>query len=140
MQLDDKPDSWAAEINTDWGLLATPKVDLLGFTDRASLPISARLGRDFYRDGAPHVELGLHNPIVALALLAVSLATGAPVQIKRREAGGLSAALPIRFRDGREVAHQAQARVELDATLQRVGRGLRLDVHELNPVLRLSQL
>lgn len=139
MQLDDNKDSWAVEVNTDWALLCTPTVELLPFTDRLSLPVNLRVGKDFYNEGRPHVEVGIENPVIALTLVLASLAAKAPISIKRKEAGGLAVAVPLTFKNGRTVPHEGQARAEVDATVQRRGRGLHLDFHQLNAVLRMRQ-
>ena len=70
---------------------------------------------------------------------ACAQASKKPIVIKRKECGALVAALPLRFKNGREVPHQAQGRAEVDATLQRAGRGVHLAFHQVNAVLRLRQ-
>ena len=140
MQVDgEKPDGWAVEVNTDWAVLCTPKVDLIPFTDRVSLPVDLRLGRDFYNNDAPHVEVGLHNSKVALGLLVVALVTKHPIHVKRKEAGGFSASMPVKFGDGNKVPHHLQTKAEVDATLERNDNGLKLTFHQLNALLRLRQ-
>ncbi len=141
MQLDDCANGgWAVEVNTDWAVVQTPRVDLLGFTDAASLPVDLRLGTDFYAGDAPHVEIGIHNGKVTLALLAVSLATGAPIRIKRKEVGGWAVGVPVRFKGAAApVDHTLNTKAEVDATLQRQGRGVKLAFHQLNALLRLRQ-
>ena len=140
LDLADRLEGWAVEANTDMAVVCTPQIDLIPFTDKLSLPIDARLGRDWFNGGQPHIEVGIHNAGVAACLVAVSLATNQPVHLKRKETGGFSVSLPIRFKDGSEVAHTAAARAEIDASLQRrEGRGLELEIHQLNAVLRLRQ-
>ena len=55
------------------------------------------------------MELGVQNPYVALALLAASLAARAPIHVRRREAGGLAFAAPMRLKGGGEVAMVSSA-------------------------------
>ena len=42
-----------------------------------------------------------------------------PIHIKRKETGGLSVAVPLLFKDGRQAMQQLQPRLEVDATLER---------------------
>lgn len=137
-----KEESWAIEVNTDRALLCTPRVDLASFTDRFDLPIDARVGRDFLKDGTskPHFEFGLHNPYAAGALLVVALVAQLPVHIRRRETGGLAFDMPIKVGEDKTVPHTGQARAEIDATIDRKeGFDIQVKVRELNAVLRLRQ-
>jgi hypothetical protein len=110
LQLTADPASWALECNSDWTVLATPAVDCLGWTrGRAALKVDGKFGTDHYLGGAPHVEVGVQNPYVALALLAASLAARAPIHVRRREAGGLAFAAPLRFKGAGEVAMVSSA-------------------------------
>lgn len=137
-----KEDGWAVEVCTDRAVVCTPRVDLLGFTDRMDLPVDARVGRDFLKDGStkPHFEFGMHNPYAAAVLLVGALAARLPVHIRRRETGGVSFALPIKYKDGKTWDNTAQARAEIDATIDRgEGFDVKMKVRELNAVLRLRQ-
>lgn len=136
------PEGWAAVVNSDLAVVCTPKLDLIPFTDRISLPVSARVGRDWFTDrvhGAPHMDLSIHNPFVAAVLAVVALAAKKPIHLERKEVGGLCLSVPITFKDGRQVPHSLQSRAEVDASLQAHGRGLTLNLHQLNAVLRLKQ-
>lgn len=103
--------------------------------------MSARIGTDFYPggDGQPHFEVGLHNPTVALGLLAAMLYLEKPVQIKRKEVGGFSVAVPMTFKSGKEVPHTLQQKIGMDATVSRKGRSLKIDFQELNAILCMRQ-
>jgi hypothetical protein len=133
-----KEDSWAVEVNTDWGVVYTPKFDIVPFTDKISIPIDLCLGRDFYKDGAPHIGVGMHNSKVGLLLLAATLLARQPIRIERKEAGGVYVKMPIQFRDGAKVAHTLQTKAEIDATLN-LQEEVKLKFHEINPILRLRQ-
>jgi hypothetical protein len=133
-----KEDSWAVEVNTDWGVVYTPRFDIIPFTDKLSIPIDLCLGKDFYKDGAPHVGVGMHNTKVGLLLLAANLLARQPVRIERKETGGFYMKMPLQFRDGSKVAHTLQTRAEIDATLN-LQEAVKLKFHEINPILRLRQ-
>lgn len=135
----EKSNGWAVEANTDWAVLCTPRIDIIPFTDKISLPVDARIGRDWYEGGSPHIEVGIHNAVVALALGIIALASKHPIHLKRKEMGGFYASMPMKFRNGAEVPHTLQQRAEIDASLRRDDRGLQLDLHQLNAVLRLRQ-
>lgn len=139
LKLDDKEDSWAVDINTDWAHVITPTVDLIPFTNKFSLPVSATLGKNFFTDDAPHFEVGIHNTAVALALLAVSLAAGQKLNLQRKELALFSVGFPVKYRNGLSVPSSLQENVEVDACLGRRGWGLGLDITGLNAVLRLKQ-
>lgn len=131
-------DSWAVEVNTDWGVVYTPKFDLIPFTDKISIPIDLCLGKDFYRDGAPHVGVGMHNAKVGLLLLAATVIARQPIRVERKEAGGFYMSMPIQFKDGRKVPHTLQTKAEVDATLN-LKEEVKLNFHEINAILRLRQ-
>ena len=132
-------DSWAVEINSDWAVLCTPKVELLPFTDKFSLPVDLRIGKDFFNGDKPHVEVGLHNGKVAMALLVLSLVKKLPISVKRKEVGGFSVGVPIKFRDGQQVPHTLLGNTQIDATLNRTDHGLKLQFQQLSALLRLRQ-
>jgi len=132
-----KEDSWAVEVNTDWGVLYTPKFGIIPFTDKLSIPIDLCLGKDFYKNGAPHVGVGMHNAKVGLLLLAATLIARQPIRVERKETGGFYMKMPIQFRDGAKVAHTLQSRAEVDATLNI--KEMELNFHKINAILRLRQ-
>ncbi len=119
-------------------MVYTPKFDIVPFTDKISIPIGLCLGRDFYKDGAPHIGVGMHNSKVGLLLLAATLLARQPIRIERKEAGGVYVKMPIHFRDGAKVAHTLQTKAEIDATLN-LQEEVKLKFHEINPILRLRQ-
>jgi hypothetical protein len=135
-----KEDSWAVEVNTDWGVLYTPTFDIIPkpFSDKLSIPIDLCLGKDFYKNGAPHVGVGMHNGKVGLLLLAATLIARQPIRVERKEAGGFYIKMPIQFRDGANVPHTLQSKAEIDATLN-VKEEVKLTFHEINAILRLRQ-
>jgi hypothetical protein len=133
-----KEDSWAVEVNTDWGVVYTPKFDIIPFTDKISIPIDLCLGKDFYKDGAPHVGIGMHNGKVGLLLLAATLLAKQPIRVERKEAGGIYMKMPIQFRDGAKVAHTLQTKAEIDCTLN-LQEQAKLKFHDINAILRLRQ-
>lgn len=130
---------WAVEVNTDWCVVCTPKVDLIPFTDRLSLPVDLRVGKDFYNNDSLHLEAGIHNTKASLLLLGLALASRKPIHIKRKEVGVFSFGLPMRLKNGKTIPYTAQPGMELDTTLERKDGGLRLDFHQLNAVIRLRQ-
>jgi hypothetical protein len=78
-----------------------------------SLPVDLKVGRNF--DATPHVELGMHNGKVSLALLALMLALQKPIIVQRKELGGFSFGLPMSLKSGRSVPYTLQSRVSLPA-------------------------
>jgi hypothetical protein len=133
------PSGWALEMNTDWCVLCTPRVDLLAFTERMSVPVDMKVGKDYYNSDALHLEVGVHNVKVSLALLVLALASKKPIHVKRKEVGVYSFGMPLRLKNGQSIPYTAAQRLEVDGTLQRQGFGISVDIHQLNAMLRLRQ-
>ncbi|KAL4440714.1 hypothetical protein ABPG77_000423 [Micractinium sp. CCAP 211/92] len=93
------------------------------------VPIAAKLGATY--SGKPYVQVGIGNLPLALGLAAALLAAGKTVSVERKEVGNLA----VNFSNG----YSLHERVEVDARLQKEGSGLRLDLQQLNGVLRLRQ-
>lgn len=130
---------WGLEINTDWCVLCTPRIDLLPFTERMSIPVDVKVGKDYYNGDALHLEVGVHNVKASLALLVLALASKKPIHVKRKEVGVYSFGMPLRLKNGESIPYTAEQRLEIDGTMQRKGFGISVDVHQLNAILRLRQ-
>ncbi|KAI3436530.1 hypothetical protein D9Q98_005947 [Chlorella vulgaris] len=100
------------------------------------VPLATKLGVTF--TGKPYVNVGIENPRVALLLGALLLATGKTVSTAQKEIGGLAVHFPITLGNAKR-DYSLQERLEVDATLRGHRRGLQLDFHQLNGLLRLRQ-
>ncbi|KAL4857882.1 UDP-glucuronosyltransferase 3A2 [Chlorella vulgaris] len=100
------------------------------------VPLAAKLGVTF--TGKPYVNVGIENPRVALLLGALLLASGKTVSTAQKEIGGLAVHFPITLGNAKR-DYSLQERLEVDATLRGHRRGLQLDFHQLNGLLRLRQ-
>lgn len=136
----DTTEGWAIECNTDVAYVQTPQVDILPFTERMSIPIDLKIGKAFYNDNQPLLEVGLHNGKVAALLLVAALVKKQPLRLQRKEIGGFSVSVPFKLKgDMKSIPYTLQQRVEIDATLTRDDAGFRLEFDQLNPVLRMWQ-
>ena len=88
--------------------------------------------------GAPHIEVGVQNKLIALPLAAVLLAAGKQLHVRHKE-GGLAFAFVLPNR-GRTHGHEGQVHAEVHGNVKRGGpAGVMLDLEELNCVLRAVQ-
>lgn len=137
LQLDaSDPGKGGVEVTPEW-VVYTRSLHVGADSGLYSVPLHLKAGLTY--DGTPHVEVGISNAALTLSIAALLLALGKPVSITRKEVGGLSLALPVRFKDGRTVDHTLRPLAELDGQLARQGRGVALSFSQVNAVLRLRQ-